>query len=184
MSKLPRRWGQPGWWLASDPLEHASPLLVDALHSAGLDLARLLEVAGASYRGMVGVLRVHPLRREGGTVQLMDAAGTLRRCEIQRRGGCLEMSLTLNDRGTFVSTHRNQATINLDMIVPESLRIVARGRPLIDLIDHPLLQRDEYVIRRVRNLGRLGLAAVTFDAPMVRIAEHVVKLFERHPRRG
>ncbi|MES1974271.1 MAG: hypothetical protein V4472_17575 [Pseudomonadota bacterium] len=166
--KKPRRWGQPGWWLAPDALAHASPILVDALAAAGLDLDRMLDTAGEEQAGMLGVLRVHPLRREGGSVQMMDTAGVLRRCEIQRRGDCLEVSLSLGAKA-FVTTNRDRAELAIAMTIPETLRIAAKGRPLRGIIDHPLLRRDAYRVRRVRDFSRLGVVVIGFDTPMTTV---------------
>lgn len=166
--KRPRRWAQPGWWLAPDALAHASPILVDALAAAGLDLDRMLDTAGEEQAGMLGVLRVHPLRREGGSIQLMDAAGVLRRCDIQRRGDCLEVSLSLGAKA-FVTTDRDRAELAIAMTMPETLRIAAKGRPLRGIVDHPLLRRAAYRVRRVRDFIRLGVVVISFDAPMTAV---------------
>ena len=167
-----RKWAAAKWRTSQFPLIHASPILVDALAAAGIGIDRLIDTVRLGEAGLTGVFAVHPLRREGGVIQLMDAHGALKRCDVQRRADCLDVSLHL-DEGVLVASDRDTGILTIEASLPETIVDAAAGRHLTELVDHPILRREEYRIRHVQHFGRLTMTQIMFDAPMVRIGEGV-----------
>ena len=73
---------------------------------------------------------------------------------VRLRSGRVELSLR-TERGCLWS-HGHGALIFLETRPPETVLVAMTGRPVDELVDHPLLDGAGYVVRRARRHGDVG----------------------------
>lgn len=115
----------------------------------GATANRRIRVAGRS------VTRPAPLI--GDTVISEDALGDW--VEAKVFGGSLDVSL--RSAGFELSTHDGTGYVKLADLLPDTMVAACVGRPLTDVVEHPLLHSRAFVIQDAANVA--GASSLTFD---------------------
>lgn len=106
---------------------------------------------------VAGRLVTRPAPLIGDTVITDDALGDW--VEAKVFGGSLDVALRSN--GFELSTQDGTGYIRLAASLPDTVISACIGRPLTDVVDHPLLHTGGFVIQNAANVG--GASSLAFD---------------------
>jgi hypothetical protein len=73
----------------------------------------------------------------------------------------MDLDISLRTNGCELSTHDGTGYIRLPGLLPDVVIAACVGRPLTDVIDHPLLHGRGFVIQNASNVG--GSASLAFE---------------------